>query len=89
MLTSYCRFETPQNVAKCADQELPEVPKDQPSASRSFYDGKEIKIEVLEIDHPAQWWIRVVDDDQSTELSKLQEAMNNHYSKLKEKRDYR
>ena len=88
-LNLYFRSETPQNLPKCVDQELPEVPQDQPSASKFFYGGKEIKIEVLYLDNPALWWIRVVDDQQSAELLKLQEAMNGYYSKLKEKKDYR
>ena len=40
------------------------------------------------MDSPARWWVQIVDEDQAIELAQLQEAMNEHYPKLKEKKDY-
>ena len=60
-----------------------------PSAARFFHEGKEIRLEVLELDDPAQWWIRVIDDPGFASLPQLQKDMTNHYSKLKTKIDYR
>ena len=73
---------------ECMQQELPVFPSDQPSAAKFLSKGYEIKIVALEMDSPIRWWVRIVNEEQSRQLSKLQDTMNEHYSKLKEKRDY-
>lgn len=75
-----------------ANQELPDVAKDNPSAAKWFYEDKRIEIKVVDVENATRWWIKVVDDsaaEEAKELESLQAAMAGHYSGLPLQIDYK
>ncbi len=69
---------------------MPSVNRELPTAARWFHLGKEVQIEVLELepDDPSSWWIKV-DDVEYGKLEELQKQMTEFYPTKKVQKDYR